>query len=563
MTGFASLNRRYPFWHMAESWIFTWNALFPDNGAPAKRLSMTASSFRSSGFYIVALVGWVAMTLLAIYVAGNAAIKDTELQFRHETAEITTELRQKLHANEAVLSAFAAFLSAVEGGDRDSAVRFTRSMLNAYPHIYMLEVGRRVRAEDARAFERQMRESWQSSFHIRTFNYSGNREWGDVGAKSEYWPIVFMYPDFPEARPVLGLDLASVPHLAKSLDRSRRGPLTVSSPPFRLIEGDLAYVLFQTVDRAIRRGTGHAFSGEMVALLVVKADSMSPRWVPDGMGVRAGVAETLDGQSGVIFERQPAPAHWSEDMFLPRLKAEADGGSTSQPVGLAFERQVLWRDINGIGLRSVAILSLLSLALVILYLRRHHIEMTRAGAEHARAEFLATHDPLTGLPNRHLFADRARQALFRQERYGTMFGFFMIDIDHFKEINDRFGHERGDLVLVEVARRIGTTLRGTDTVARFGGDEFLVLVADVENEADAMNVAKKILDAVARPIETPTEAIDVTCSVGVALCPRDGLEVDALFRQADHAMYRIKSGGRNGVSVAPEPFKTPKTPGKP
>jgi diguanylate cyclase (GGDEF)-like protein len=517
---------------------------------------MTASSFRSSGFYIVALVGWVAMTLLAIYIAGNAAIKDTEHDFRGHASEITTELRQKLHANEAVISAFAAFLSAVEGGDREAAVRFSRSMLGAYPHIYMLEVARRVRAQDARNFERQMRDSWQGNFHIRTFNYGGDRQWSEAGHRSEHWPIVFLYPDFPEARPVLGLDLASVPHLAKSLELAQRGPLTVSSPPFRLVEGDLAYILFQTVDRPLRRGVVQAFTGEMVALLVVKADSMSPRWVPDGMEVRADVTSPAGGDSAVIFERKAVSGHWSETMLLPRLRVEAEGGSTSQAVRLGFEQQVRWRDISGIGLRSVAILSLLSLALVILYLRRHHIEMTRANEEHARAEFLATHDPLTGLPNRLLFADRARQALLRHERHGSMFALFMIDLDHFKDVNDVFGHERGDFVLVEVARRIGATLRGTDTVARFGGDEFLVLVADVEGETDAMSVARKILDTVARPIETPTESIDVTCSMGIALCPRDGTEVDDLLRQADHAMYRIKSGGRNGVSAAAEPPKT-------
>jgi diguanylate cyclase (GGDEF)-like protein len=497
------------------------------------------------------MAGWVALTLLALYAAGAAAIKAAESEFNGHVAEVANEFKQKIHANEAVLSAFTAFLSAVDGGDRNAAVRFTRSMLGAYPHVYMLEVARALKSDEVAPFERTIRRNWQSDFRVRSFTYTGNRQWVDVAKKSEYWPIVFLQPDFPEARSIYGLDLDSVAHLAAPLSAARHSAKAVASAPFRLVEGDFAYVLFQAVGRPISGGAIEGFGGEMMAMLLVRSESMSPRWIADGASVEATMHPAV-GESAPLFRRVAAPTHWSEAAALPRLTAAVDSGSAAQPIRLAFERQLRWRDINGLGLRAVAALSLLSLALVMLYLRHHHLAMQHAEEEHERAEFLAMHDPLTGLPNRTLLADRVRQALSRQQRHGAMFALFMIDLDRFKEINDEHGHEGGDAVLLGVAGRIAPSLRATDTVARFGGDEFIVLVADVQGEADAVNVAEKLLQSVSQPIEYRGAKIAVTCSVGVALCPRDGHSLEELLRQADHAMYRVKSGGRNGLSVAAE-----------
>jgi diguanylate cyclase len=505
----------------------------------------------SRGFYVIAMAGWVAMTLLALYVAGAAAIKDAERDFHGHVAEVANEFKQKIQASEAVLSAFTAFLSAVDGGDRNAAVRFTRSMLGAYPHVYMLEVARALKADEVAPLEKSIRRKWQSDFRVRSFTYTGSRQWVDVAKKAEYWPIIFLQPDFPEARSIYGLDLDSVAHLAGPLALARHSARAVASAPFRLVEGDFAYVLFQAVGRPVSGSVIEGFGGEMVALLLVRADSMSPRWVADGVGV-AATMHAPSGEGVSLFSRAAAAAHWSEAAALPRLNADVDSGSAAQPIRLAFQRQLRWRDINGLGLRAVAALSLLSLALVLLYLRHHHLAMQRAEEEHERAEFLAMHDPLTGLPNRTLLVDRVRQALSRQQRHGAMFALFMIDLDRFKEINDEHGHEGGDAVLMGVARRIAPSLRATDTVARFGGDEFIVLVADVQGEPDAVNVAEKLLQAVSQPIDYRRATIAVTCSVGVALCPRDGHSLEELLRQADHAMYRVKSGGRNGVSVASE-----------
>ncbi len=158
----------------------------------------------------------------------------------------------------------------------------------------------------------------------------------------------------------------------------------------------------------------------------------------------------------------------------------------------------------------------------------------------------AHYDALTGLPNRTLLSDRLGQAAVRAKRDGSLFALLFVDIDNFKKINDGLGHTIGDQVLCELARRIAGILRGEDTVARFGGDEFVVLLHGIADEADVTKVAAKIIDAVSTPIAIPDDAVHCTPSIGISVYPRDGLSAEELLKNADSAMFRAKRDGRNG-----------------
>jgi diguanylate cyclase (GGDEF)-like protein len=165
------------------------------------------------------------------------------------------------------------------------------------------------------------------------------------------------------------------------------------------------------------------------------------------------------------------------------------------------------------------------------------------------AELLAQHDALTGLPNRRLLPDRLAQALARARRSKEIVAVLLIDLDDFKPVNDAHGHKAGDDVLRLTADRLKGCLRITDTVARFGGDEFIVLAECGAQTADVSAVATKILEAVARPIpplwstDLSTPDVHITCSIGISQYPRDGEDPDQLIRLADEAMYRAKQGG--------------------
>ncbi|OPY70199.1 MAG: putative diguanylate cyclase YegE [Syntrophorhabdaceae bacterium PtaU1.Bin034] len=158
---------------------------------------------------------------------------------------------------------------------------------------------------------------------------------------------------------------------------------------------------------------------------------------------------------------------------------------------------------------------------------------------------LAYHDALTRLPNRVLFNDRLRVAMARASREKKRVAVMMLDLDKFKSVNDELGHKVGDALLKTVARRLGRVLRKSDTVARMGGDEFLIILPDIVDESDATIVAIKILEAFGFPFELDKSPLSVTTSIGIAIYPRDGRDIETIVKNADIAMYYAKGNGRN------------------
>ena len=175
-------------------------------------------------------------------------------------------------------------------------------------------------------------------------------------------------------------------------------------------------------------------------------------------------------------------------------------------------------------------------------------------AERRRAEemlrHVATHDGLTDLPNRSLLLDRLDTAIARAKRAQNSCAVVFIDLDGFKPINDTFGHDKGDLVLREVAKRLQGCIREADTAARFGGDEFVIVLGDLHKTEDATVVAQKVLDALAIPIDLDGQDAHVGASIGIALFPDHADSAEAVLKLADDAMYDVKGHGKNDYVIA-------------
>ncbi len=170
-----------------------------------------------------------------------------------------------------------------------------------------------------------------------------------------------------------------------------------------------------------------------------------------------------------------------------------------------------------------------------------------------RLSYAANHDPLTRLPNRTLFHERLSRALARAHRNRDVVALLFVDLDHFKQVNDTLGHLAGDLLLQKVAERIGNSIRQGDTVARLSGDEFTVILEDIQDPRDAAIVAHKILRTLADPFELgPGQTASISSSIGVAVYPVDAGDTQTLIKLADNAMYRAKRLGRNGCQFHSE-----------
>jgi diguanylate cyclase (GGDEF)-like protein/PAS domain S-box-containing protein len=180
----------------------------------------------------------------------------------------------------------------------------------------------------------------------------------------------------------------------------------------------------------------------------------------------------------------------------------------------------------------------------------------RKNAEH-RITYLATHDALTGLPNRSLLEDRMRHAIEHAHRYGQQLGILFLDLNRFKIVNDSLGHDKGDLLLRIVAERLKRKVRQGDTISRLGGDEFVVVLENAGTDDDIAFIAKNILDEISRPVRLNGHELNVTTSIGASIFPRDGTDSATLLKRADLAMYQAKE-----ISSGDFRFYTPEMDGK-
>ena len=173
-----------------------------------------------------------------------------------------------------------------------------------------------------------------------------------------------------------------------------------------------------------------------------------------------------------------------------------------------------------------------------------------------RIEYLASHDSMTNLPNREMFNELLRHAIEAAHRHQRRFAVLFIDLDRFKVINDSLGHDAGDMLLVEIASRLHNALRSSDVVARLGGDEFVVILGETAESDDVERIARNLLSVLSQPLQLSGHECHTTASIGIAMYPSDGADVQTLTKNADMAMYLAKEDGKNGFRFFTKEVKT-------
>jgi len=199
-----------------------------------------------------------------------------------------------------------------------------------------------------------------------------------------------------------------------------------------------------------------------------------------------------------------------------------------------------------IAVLALALLTITSILLIYdAYLERSRNHNEQLEKANTQLQHVATHDALTGLPNRLLLADRLAQTIVQAEQKNGRFALIMVDLDRFKAVNDSLGHLAGDALLKQVAQRLQAVLRRTDTLARFGGDEFVLIINDITGPQDIESVISKVLHDIGQPVNLARLEVHTSPSIGISLYPDDGTDGETLLKHADAAMYHAKKMGRN------------------
>ena len=261
------------------------------------------------------------------------------------------------------------------------------------------------------------------------------------------------------------------------------------------------------------------------------------------MAVSLGFADAseLVGKSDIdLFGEAFGQRTFLEDLRIMESDEPIIGLVESRPIGVSDTNWTLTTKVP-LHDASGAVVGLLGITREINELKRTELDL----------QHLATHDALTGLPNRYLMTDRLSRTIAHCQRTGTRFAVLFLDIDDFKAMNDARGHEFGDLVLQSVSETFVDIVRGSDTVARIGGDEFVIILETLGKSEDAAVVAEKIRRSVARSFTVKRHKVKVTLSIGISVYPDNGNDAEVLLRAADYAMYLAKGQGKDRWVACP------------
>lgn len=502
---------------------------------------MVQTELKSRPLYLYLVAIWLLAVVLFAYVIIDFSIDTAKRSFHDKVDNLYHTVEQQLDTNETIIDGFAATVDAMGKLDRVKIRDYVRRIRKRYPNIFMFEIAEKIPRQEKDSFEKLMRETVYDKFSIRRFTYDSDRKWYPSASKAFYLPIIFMQPFPPASRQVLGLDLLSNKMFVDSLQESARLHVPVATMPFELVEGHRAYVIHRPINEGVTTDKdGYA---KRYVMLVLLGKSL----FNGQLSSLKGYGITLyhegfdgDGKEQIIYSQNLPASSQLQKLLFPKFSEKSSLNSQTQPFTLRVEEQMGWGLINWRMLLLLLFIALITYYVVIRYAQAYHKSRMQRAEETNRLFYMANHDTLTGLANRNLMMDRLSHAIKQAIRTKTNLAVLFLDIDDFKNINDKFGHEAGDQILVAVAERLRTCIRTGDTLARRSGDEFVIILENVASRDIAEQVVSKINETFKNNIQFDDQTIEVQISIGLAMYPEDGEEAKALLEFADKKMYEKK-----------------------
>ncbi|GGO77677.1 hypothetical protein GCM10011348_07780 [Marinobacterium nitratireducens] len=486
------------------------------------------------------LVVWVLATLLFVVCVLNLEYRRLDARVDKVADNLRHHLAMQLNLRELSLESFSHHLSTLPVLDLELARNYAARLLQHHPQIYMLALASQVPAGERRRFEKDM-----SEFSARGFSIHPPRE-GGATLPPAYYPVVLLEPELPEARGLLGMDMAeSSSVLSGLLGGVKDGGL---SRPIALAD-NRGYLLYHAVDSGFGHGAPPTIHGyQHYALLVVRASALLPGWALDmpGLQLRLRHPDSSLGERGLLLEHR---SEASQLLPLPVFERVIDMDDEQQPLRLEIEYLPSWQALDIWLLAGLFVAGLLLVAqagwILLRVSRARHRLLEQQQTLYQKAHF----DHLTGLPNTNLLIDRLEQAIRSAQRTSSRVAVFFLDLDEFKRVNDLWGHDVGDQLLIQIGVRLRESMRGEDTVARIHGDEFIVLIPMLDGDEQLRRVRYKLELLFEAPFRVGDIELRQTGSIGLAVYPDDANDAEELLGLADREMYQHKNT-RDGGDVS-------------
>jgi diguanylate cyclase (GGDEF)-like protein len=488
----------------------------------------------------IALVVWMSLCLMALWAVVNLNLRDAERNFTEHGEDYVDKLNRGMVSSETVLKGFSALFAAIGNTDPEKLSVYVKSVIDTNDQIFALEVIQKVPRQQLEDFILSKRLSGNPHFTVKSYSFDYQRGWKALQDKPIYYPVIYMEYPSANSEEILGLDVSSVPFLETAILQAISLKSPVASHPFRLIQGNLAYVVVCPIKS----------EDTMIVDMIIDVDKLqrpSANLLRDGFSAVVYHKDfTPQDHKGQLFAVSARGRSAIEEAIFPVFSLQKSLATMGEPFSVLMTRQAGWTDLSLKLIALIASLSFVSSAILYIYLR----SIQRGRLEHINHQNLlwklANQDTLTGIPNRMLMLDRLEQALAISDRSGHYGAVIFLDIDNFKALNDTKGHDAGDLLLIEVAKRIKLCLRDVDTVARLGGDEFIVILSELgteleESNATATQVADKIRTIVEQPCKLQLFDYQTTVSIGITLFKGNEKTINQLLKSADAAMYKQKA----------------------
>jgi len=503
--------------------------------------------------YIIALcLIWSTIFITSFSFILSNEISEIEARYQTNHEKIFRHLTDTVKTFEVSVESFASVLSSEHKDESryGKSRLFAKQIRSYYPDIYMFEIAKRILRNERSNFEENMHKSGYPDFVIHTFGYDADRK-RYVSVESDvYYPIVLIEPELSEAKEVLGLDLFDSSSILKdTLERAFNKKTYVASRPFDLMEGHRGYILYREVG-GNQGEINLEFSPEqdLYALLVVDASKLIPSWAYGVSGLSLMIRykdigigdDAILVQTDRISENERNLNSW----LLPTLSVTSELNNQSQPFELTSSYIIQWSDYELDTIIFFMIVALVTFPIafwlsLLMYRRNMQISNKRE-----KNFYLANYDSLTGLPNKNFAEELFNHSISILKRSENKLTVLYIDLDGFKQVNDRYGHHAGDKILNAVSDRLNGILRDTDTLARLHGDEFVIFLTDLVNPVNASTVIDHAKSAFKSPFVIENNHITIGLSIGVSTYPDDGLTFDELLSASDKKMYMDKMKGK-------------------